>query len=153
MNNFFKQVKDTAKQEAIKAAKQMANEPLEMLKNTGIKIPEKSETSKPGMSMMQEIMTGNGSVKDILPEMEQSIHAQTKSRLQQIENELRQLRMQKEQRSQEWMKEQNSLMGIGNQQTEKPKNASEAPGKPKHGPKGPGQNKKGNMEVGKQNKG
>ncbi len=152
-NNFFKQVKESAKEAAIKSARQMVHEPGEILKSSTDQISGGAETAKPEMSMMQEVMTGGGKVPDISPQMEQSIHAAAKSRLQQIEAELRQMRLQREQRSQDWLKAQNEMMNIGNQQIEKPKVSTESTGKPKHGPKGPGQPKKGNMEVGKQNKG
>ena len=155
-NNIFKQVAQSAKQEAIKAAKQMAREPLEILKNAGVNIPVSNESGgQPGMSMMQEVMTGGGSVGELSPSEEQSIHQEAKSRLQQIEAELRQLRMQRERQSQEWAKQQNTLMkGHEGQSGEQPKPSHvEAPGKPKHGPKGPGQSKKGTQETGRQNKG
>ncbi len=152
MNNFLKQTVNKAKEEAIKTARQMVHEPVEIFKET------KSQAGLPkevhpqsGMSMMQEVMTGGGAVKELSPAEEMSINAATMSRLQQIEAELRQLRQDREQKGIDYLKEQNSLMKGSSGQENKPQ-FTEAQGK-KNRSKGKQGQKKGNMEVGKQNKG
>ena len=154
-NNFFKSVGKSAKDEAIKAAKQMRGEPGELLKTTGKQFG--LETNKvEGPSMMQQVMTGDGQVKDVSPIEEQAIAIQTKRRLQEIEAELRQLRQQREQKSIDWQKQQNELLGIGMEAQENKQKQTEqvvAPHTPTKGPKGPQQAKKGSMEIGRQHKG
>lgn len=156
-NDFFKKVGKSAKDEARKLAKQIAREPVEILKETtGQPATTPEQPQKEGMSVMQEVMTDGGNVKDISAGEEQSIHSQTKSRLAQIEAELRQLRMQREQKSQEWTKEQEELMGHkeGVPQEAAPE-PLEMPHSVQKGPKGPAGKKKkgGTMEQGRTKKG
>lgn len=154
MNNFFKQSVKTAKDQAKEMAKKIAREPVEILKTGQNQVTGGSEKKQiaPEISVIDQIITGDGKVKDTTPEEEQAIHAQTKRRLQEIENELRQLRMEREQKSQEYVKGQMELMG---ENKEEPAiKALEMPQGKKHGgPPKPGQAKKGTHEVGRQAKG
>jgi len=155
-NDFFKKMGKSAKDEAKKIAKQIAREPIEILKDTAGQTAPSPETGKqPETSVMQQVMTGDGTVKDVSPQEEQSIHSQAKSRLAQIEAELRQLRMQREQNSQEWTKQQEELMGHKEGVPQETAPAPlEVPHTPKKGPKGPGGKKKGGtMEQGRTKKG
>lgn len=143
-NNFFRQTGNTARDAAKKAAQQIAHEPAEILKSAKEQVvqseqPQRSE----GPSMMQEVMTQNGQLKQVSEMEEKSIHARTKSRLEEIEAELRQYRMQREKASEEWIKDQNKAMGItpeGQQQKPAPPEAALPQGK-KHGAAKPGPKK------------
>ena len=155
-NNFFKSVGKNAKQAAKEMAKKVAHEPVEVFKDVKNQIISRPEIHNNEPSMMQQVMTGDGSIKEVSSQEEQSIHSQAKNRLAQIEAELRNLRMQREQRSGEWMKEQEELMGHreGVSQEAAPQPV-EMPTGPKKGPRAQrGSHKKGGtMEVGRQKKG
>lgn len=154
MSNFFKQVGNSARDAAVKAAKQIAQEPSEMFKGakeqvTGVENKPQSQ----GPSMMQEVMMGNDNFVPATSAEERSIHAQAKSRLAQIEAELRQIRMQREQASQNWDREQDRQMGVGESQQKQEFVAP--PSKKHHGAQKPGQKKSAtpSMETSRQKKG
>lgn len=153
--NFLKQASNSARDAAIKMAKQIGHEPAEILKGAKEQVVGGAENKvqNQGPSMMQEVMTGDGKFVPPTANEEQSIHAAAKNRLAQIEAELRQLRMQREQKSQDWAKEQDKVMGVGQEQ---PRQEIVAPPSRKaHGPQGPGAKKSsGNsMETSRQKKG
>ena len=156
MNNFFKQTGKSARDMAKGVAQKMRQEPAEILKDAKTQITGAEQKNESQISVMQQVMTGDGKVKDLSPIKEQEIAAQTKSRLQEIEAELRRLRMQREQTSQEWAKEQNRLLGTGGEerQTQQGPQQVEMPSQGhKKGPRSAHQSKKGSMEVGRQHKG
>jgi len=153
-DNFFKQAGRSAKDTAKEIAKQVAREPIEILKDTRNQVVITPEKQQQETSIMQQVMTGDGNVKDISPQEEQSIHSQAKSRLAQIEAELRRLRMQREQRSEDWVKQQESLMGTREGTPGQAPKPVEMPTGPKRGARGPGAKNKGAaMEQGRQKKG
>lgn len=154
--NFFKTSGNFAKEAAIKMAKQARQEPSEILKSVKEQVVGSTENKvqNQGPSMMQEVMTGDGKFVAPTATEEQSIHSQAKSRLAQIEAELRQLRMQREQRSQEWVKEQEKLISPPQGQEQKPQVVA-PPSRKAHGPQGPGAKKSSgsSMETSRQKKG
>ena len=152
-DNFIKQTKKTAKEQAIKTAKQIAREPSEILKDARSEVTGTPDVHEPKPSVMEQVMTGDGKTEEVSPQEEQSIHSQTKSRLSQIEAELKRLREQREQKSQGWSEEQERLMEPGEQVPEEKYKPVELPSSPKKGPASPHMAKKGTKEMGRTRKG
>lgn len=151
-NNFFKTVGKSAQDVARQMAKTVAQEPSEILRSAKSQVvgsvEQKSE--KQGPSVVDQIITQDGKFVPASAAEEQSIHAKAKSRLAQIEAELRQIRMQRERSGQEWSKEQDRLMQVGHH--EKLQEIVEPQGK-KHGAPKPGNKSSNSMETSKQKKG
>lgn len=148
-SDFFKQVKNSAKEEAIKAARQVRQEPLEILKDINSNVSGQTDIHQKEISMMQQVMTGDGKVADVSSQDEQKINILAKRRLQEIEQELRRMRILSEQRSGDWVEKQKTLMTEGDVDG-KQKVFLEPTPKRKTGMIGPGQKKQGTKEMGKQ---
>lgn len=126
-NNAGKSAREAAK----KMAKQIAAEPSELLKSAGTQISgnqnetqskeQKNDVTDSGkeLSVMQQVMTGNGRVQQPTKEEEINIHSQAKKRMQELEDEIMRMRQVREQKEQNWEKEQQQILGATPKEEEK----------------------------------
>jgi len=149
MSDIFKQTGKTAKDIAKQTARQIAQEPVEILKSTtrqgtGIE-------PSPSASVIDQIVTADGKIPQITKLEEKKLENITRKKIEELEEELKKMRNTREQRSQEWQESQNTLMG--HTQTEQPiseKPLVEPTTMPKRGMFGVAKRKQGTKEIGKQ---
>jgi hypothetical protein len=153
MKNFFKNPGNNAREEAKKIAKRVVHEPAEILSDIPGQVTPLPEKTEPEEPVMQQVMTGGGNVKDVSLQEEQDIRSQTKSRLAQIEGELKQLRTQREQKGQEWVQDQEALLGHKEGVSQEVPAPLEIPHSVPKGPRFGVVKKGGTMEQGRTRKG
>jgi len=150
MPGFIKQTVKSTQDTAKRIAQQLAREPGELLRNAKDQVVSSGEHVS-GPSMMQEVMTQGGSVVPVSSGEERTIHAQTRSRLAQIEAELRQLRAKREQMSRDWYTQQQQVLHP--RQTEASSYEGSLPQGRRKGARPGSQGKSTSMETARQKKG
>lgn len=144
MDGFIKKTGQSAKDAAIKAAKRVAQEPVEILSHTKAQVVGTDVHKEP---LVNE-MLASGSTTGPTPLQEQQIHAQGKRRLQELEAELARMRQKRATGEQEWRQQQEQILTP--QKPSEQKVFVEPPSKPRRGMVGPGQKKGGTKEMVKQ---
>ena len=149
MAGIIRKTKQTAADEARKAARQIAREPYELAKT--VVPPHILEgTQNDNSSFISEIVeSGNTQPKD--PVNEEALNAQTAKRLQELNAEIEKIRKERIQKEEEWRKNQEALMKP--EQVSATKQFVEAPGKKTRGLAGFRKKKQGTKEMGKQTSG
>lgn len=145
MKGIIRQTKQTASDQARKIAKQMAQEPYEMVK-TAVPAHVIEGARKDNPNLVSEIVeSGNTQSKD--PVNEEEVKIQTNKRLGELEEEIKKIREERKAQEEEWRKQQEETM--------KPPETTEQPfvmpqGKKKQGFMGFAKKKQGTKEMGKQ---
>lgn len=154
-NSFVKQVKSSAKDEAIRIAKNVRNESKELVVPKVFKKDSNKSVSSPDMSVIQQVMTKDGKVENVSDQEKVEGEVESKIRLQELENELASWRQKRLQKESEWSKQQEEVMGLAEEEMPVEKQPVIMPTSPKKGPQRqiPGQKKKGTMEEGRTRKG
>ena len=149
MSNIFRQTGKTTADIAKQVARQVAREPVEILKSAGSQVTGRE---KPGeMSVMQQVMTGDGKVQEITPKDIVQEEASTKRRLEELEQEIMKLRAQRREGAQAYVQQVGEQMGQGQAQEKvQQEPLAEPTSRPKRGMMGPVKKKQGTREMGKQ---
>jgi hypothetical protein len=144
-NGFLKKTGQTAADQARKTAKQIAQEPYEIVKTV---VPQhvlegaKKNSSPPVSKIFDKVEKQPEEIID-----KEAVNAQARKRLQELEEEIGKIRKQRKVEEEEWKKNQESLMQP-EQPSEKP--FVEPPAKKKQGFMGFAKKKQGTKEMGKQ---
>jgi len=147
--NVFKQAGKTSKDIAREAARKMAREPFEILKSATTQ-ESGVERSSSG-SVIDQIITGDGKIPEISTAEEMKMNNEAKQKIEELENELQRLRQQRDQKSAQWNEEQNTKLGHGPEEDQKPKAPLIEPTTArKRGQGSPTKKKQGTREMGKQ---
>ncbi|KKR30783.1 hypothetical protein A2715_02110 [Candidatus Woesebacteria bacterium RIFCSPHIGHO2_01_FULL_39_32] len=146
-NGIIKKAGKTTADIAKQIAKQVALEPIEILKSAGSQVTGRE---KPGeMSVMQQVMTGNGKVQEISAIEKAQEEAQTKRRIEELEQELKKLRGEREEKQQSYEQKVMGEMKQGQQEPQAETPLVEPVTRRKRGMMGPAQKKQGTKEMGK----
>lgn len=153
-SDFVKLFKKSAKDEAIKIARKVREESGELVTPKIFKKDTKSGSGQE-MSMMQQVMTGDGKIGEVAEgdKLEEEVRAQR--RIKELEVELAEWREKRLKKEAEWSKDQEEIMGAGDKETSIQEQPLIIPTSPQKGPRvqAPGQSKKGTMEEGRTKKG
>jgi len=145
-NIIIKKVGRSAAETARVMAKQMAREPHELLKTASAQVSKDSSIQEPPQQNDQDI-TGL-KAEELSTDEEKKIKDQTRRRLIELEEELKQVRMKRKEQSEKWSQEQEKIMQKQEIPSEKP--LIEPTTKPKRGQLGAAKKKQGTREMGKQ---
>jgi hypothetical protein len=145
-DGIFKKAGKTTKDIAKKAAQDVAREPFEIIKSTPAQIVKQQNTDE-GPSAIEQVMTGDGKLKEVTKIEEKQLESEKMNRLKKLEDELALLRRQRMKKEEEWKKEQEEVMGKGSEQKEE--EFIEPTTKPKVGMRHPQKKKQGTREMGK----
>ena len=100
MDSFVKQTKISASDAARKVAKQIAREPIELLKTSKSQVlRQESDTSR----LVQEMVSGNGESGEISETQKVEIEAKKRKRIEELEEELKRIRHEREKKEEEWI--------------------------------------------------
>src|SRR3989344_7135978 len=101
MTGIIKTTGKTTADIAKQIAKQVVREPFEIMKNAPAQVGG-GETS--GMTVMQQVMTGNGKVGEVPPSMQSQEEARARRRIEELQEELKAMRQQSLQKLESYRK-------------------------------------------------
>ena len=143
-NGFIKKTGQTATDAAIKTARQVAQEPIEIIKSAvPVHMGEKDNSS-----LVAEMVQSGQGQEEITNVNEEAINAQAKKRLEELEAEIEKIREERRTQNEEWKKSQETLMQVN--QAPQEKTFVEAQGKQRKGMTGFMKKKQGTKEMSKQ---
>ncbi|KKQ98586.1 MAG: hypothetical protein UT24_C0009G0086 [Candidatus Woesebacteria bacterium GW2011_GWB1_39_12] len=147
MDSFVKQTKISASDAARKVAKQIAREPIELLKTSKSQVlRQESDTSR----LVQEMVSGNGESGEISETQKVEIEAKKRKRIEELEEELKRIRHEREKKEEEWSQLQQQKMGTTQDSVGSHQPFIEPTTKPRRGFMGFLKKKQGTKEMGKQ---
>jgi hypothetical protein len=151
IKNAFISTGKSAKQVAIRTAKQFGQEPSELLKVARSQVAGSSVEAVSAPSAVAEIMTGGGSVKQPTTEEEAKIHSLAKKRMRELEEEIKRMRQVREGSQAEWEKSQQQAFGTDeHKEGEKKQPLVQPTSIRKRGMAGQTKQKQGTKEMAKQ---
>jgi flagellar motility protein MotE (MotC chaperone) len=143
-NGFFKKTGQTARDLARKTARQVAREPLEILKSAApTYLREKDSLNIP---QAEGVVTPPKAIENIDVN---ALNTQTKKRLEELEQEIQKIRQERAAKLQKWNEEQQALLDEGKSKSEE-KTFIEPQSRKKRGFLGFRKKKQGTKEMGKQ---
>ena len=109
-------VKQSAGDLARKAAKAAHEEKEGFVRTAKVAAVGEQKPTTSGLSVIDQIITGNGTVKEVKSEEEQKLHSEIAKRMSALEEELAAIRGQRTQRDENWSQEQDKLMQTDREQ-------------------------------------
>ncbi|KKQ51831.1 hypothetical protein A2865_04375 [Candidatus Woesebacteria bacterium RIFCSPHIGHO2_01_FULL_39_17] len=147
MDGFIKQTKKTAADTAKQVAKQIAREPFELLKTSKSQILKQEKSSS---DIVQQIVGGDGKVGEISPAQKSELEAKKKKRIQELEEELKRISLERKRKEEEWLQLQKQEMDKTQVQDQSSQQLIEPKTKPRRGFLRFLKKKQGTKEMGKQ---
>jgi len=109
-NIITNKIKQSAGDLARKAAKAAREEKEGFLRTAKVAAVGEQKPTSSGISVIDQIITGNGTVKEVKSEEEQKLLQEQRKRITALEDELNAIRQQRVQKDQNWSEEQDKLL-------------------------------------------